>query len=301
LKVRARTSQHRRRLPSSPIYRESLPFKNDHKLNGHQVEELNWLMNSQSSILADEMRLAEMIQTLAMLEMLSCDSGVNGPFFIIAPLTTIPNWLHEIREWTDFHAEALIHTAESRNVIKQYLIYFHGEDCQLDKSRLIANIIVVSCKMVKIEVASLKESNYAYVIIGCQKIYSSTYKSISSVRGDQFLLMTGTPIENNVSELWLLLHFLLSDKFDDCDRFVAEFGSIQEVSGISRLHEVINVYLLRRKVSDVDVSIEPKEETIIEVQLPIVQRMLYRSVVDRNRKALLAKLSTQNQNLHHVF
>jgi chromodomain-helicase-DNA-binding protein 7 len=103
---------------------------------------------------------------------------------------------------------------------------------------------------------------------------------------DHIVLMTGTPLQNDMLELWSLLHFIEPEKFADADTFLSRFGSMREASTLAELHDELRPYMLRRLKEDVEKSIPAKEETIVDVELTIKQKKYYRAIFERNRDIL---------------
>lgn len=100
------------------------------------------------------------------------------------------------------------------------------------------------------------------------------------------LLLTGTPIQNNMEELWTLLHFINPDGFDSLEDFMEKYGDIKSKECVDELHETIRPYILRRLKEDVEKSVPPKEETLIEVELTTLQKQYYRALYEKNLKFL---------------
>ncbi|KAG1712987.1 hypothetical protein DVH05_000717 [Phytophthora capsici] len=100
------------------------------------------------------------------------------------------------------------------------------------------------------------------------------------------LLLTGAPLQNNVEELWVLLNFLDSKKFASKEDFLDSFGELTDSAQVERLHSELKPYLLRRMKKDVEKSLAPKEETIIEVELTVLQKQYYRAIYEKNTEFL---------------
>jgi chromodomain-helicase-DNA-binding protein 7 len=95
-------------------------------------------------------------------------------------------------------------------------------------------------------------------------------------------LLTGTPIANATEELWALLNFANPSVFDDKDGFLEKFGSVTDAKQVNELHSLLKPYLLRRVKDDVEKSLPPKEETILEVSLTPIQKTYYKAIYERN-------------------
>ena len=100
------------------------------------------------------------------------------------------------------------------------------------------------------------------------------------------VLLMQTPIQNNMQELWTLLNFIDPDVFDDLDGFMDDYGDIKSKEKVDELHETIRPYILRRLKEDVEKSVPPKEETLIEVELTVLQKQYYRALYEKNLKFL---------------
>ena len=100
------------------------------------------------------------------------------------------------------------------------------------------------------------------------------------------MLLTGTPIQNNVSEFWTLLNFCDEDAYEDLDEFLEKYGDMKDKETVDQLHEEIRPYILRRLKEDVEKSVPPKEETLIEVELTMPQKQYYRALYEKNVKFL---------------
>lgn len=111
------------------------------------------------------------------------------------------------------------------------------------------------------------------------------------------LLLTGTPLQveisvwcesqNNTEELWTLLNFLQPERFEDAEAFQADFGDMKEATQLEKLHGELKPFMLRRMKEDVEKSLKPKEETVINVELTALQKKFYRAVYDHNTSILL--------------
>ena len=98
-----------------------------------------------------------------------------------------------------------------------------------------------------------------------KNINSKLFEDLSTIPRDFCLLLTGTPLQNSTEELWALLHFCNPDSFASKDEFTNKFGQLQDAKQVSNLHTVLRPYLLRRVKEDVEKTLPPKEEAILEV------------------------------------
>lgn len=123
---------------------------------------------------------------------------------------------------------------------------------------------------------------------------SRLFTELGSVPRDFCLLLTGTPLQNSTEELWSLLNFSDSITFSSKDIFVEKFGQLSDSNQVSELHSVLKPYLLRRVKEDVEKSLPPKEETILEVTLTPIQKTYYKAIYERNTSFLFK--GTQGNN-----
>ena len=96
-------------------------------------------------------------------------------------------------------------------------------------------------------------------------------------------LLSGTPLQNNTTELWALLHFLDARTFPDLDGFLAEYGTLTDAEQVNRLNEKIRPYLLRRQKGHVEKTLVPLDETIVWVEMTVFRARCYRAVLEGNR------------------
>lgn len=102
-------------------------------------------------------------------------------------------------------------------------------------------------------------------------------------------------MQNKTEELWALLHFADSSKFASQEEFVSRFGDLQNASDVAGLHTLLKPYLLRRVKEDVEKSLPPKEETIVEVALTSLQKQFYRAIYEKNTAFLFKGAKANNQ------
>ena len=297
---------YKRDLDAWTPYSMSPQFPNGGELKDYQVEGLNWLLDcwlrEKNSMLADEMGLGKTIQVLALLEVLRRDFGVKGPFMICAPLSTMGNWEMEIKKWTTLRYVSVAGSEVERNFIKDHLIFKRDKKGKVNKKYMIVDVVLLTYEMLSVEKQLLTQFEFAYGVFDeAHRLKNDTakvYLSACRIHFNHIVLLTGTPIQNNVSELWALMHFIQPIEFSDQNEFVREFGDIQDHDKLEALQKLIAPFLLRRKKADVEISIAPKEETIIEVELTQIQRTLYRSLLDDNREVLIANLTAKRQSFN---
>ncbi|TPX32804.1 hypothetical protein SmJEL517_g04133 [Synchytrium microbalum] len=265
-------------------------YKDDHELRPYQLEGLNWLtycwFNKQNSILADEMGLGKTVQSVVFLHNLYVNEKVMGPFLIITPLSTIGNWEREIKGWTDLNLVVYHGNEMARNLIVDTEFYYRDGKNQIIPGVHKFDIILTTYEMAMAGVAQLKPIQWRTVILDeahrLKKNTSKISETLKAYRMDHRVLLTGTPLQNSLEELWSLLNFLEPSKFADERVFQNEYGNLRDAADVERLQLLLKPLMLRRLKEDVEKSIPVKEETIIEVELTTMQKKWYRSILEKN-------------------
>nr|XP_055057519.1 chromodomain-helicase-DNA-binding protein 8 isoform X1 [Misgurnus anguillicaudatus] len=286
---------------------ESREYKNGNQLREYQLEGVNWLLfnwyNRQNCILADEMGLGKTIQSIALLSE-EFSAGVTGPFLIIAPLSTITNWEREFTNWTDMNAIVYHGSLASRQMIQQYEMY-----CKDDKGHLIPgaykfDALITTFEMILSDCPELREISWRCVIIDeAHRLKNRNCKLLDSLKMldlEHKVLLTGTPLQNTVEELFSLLHFLEPAQFPSEIEFLREFGDLKTEEQVQKLQSILKPMMLRRLKEDVEKNLAPKQETIIEVELTDVQKKYYRAILERNF-SFLSMGATHNSNVPNLL
>uniref|UniRef100_A0A8D2LII2 Chromodomain helicase DNA binding protein 1 n=1 Tax=Varanus komodoensis TaxID=61221 RepID=A0A8D2LII2_VARKO len=272
-------------LKKQPSYiggHESLELR-DYQLNG-----LNWLAHSwckgNSCILADEMGLGKTIQTISFLNYLFHEHQLYGPFLLVVPLSTLTSWQREIQTWApQMNAVVYLGDITSRNVIRTH------EWMHLQTKRLKFNILLTTYEILLKDKSFLGGLNWAF--IGVDEAHrlknddSLLYKTLIDFKSNHRLLITGTPLQNSLKELWSLLHFIMPEKFSSWEDFEEEHGKGREY-GYASLHKELEPFLLRRVKKDVEKSLPAKVEQILRMEMSALQKQYYKWILTRNYKAL---------------
>ncbi|UYV68281.1 CHD1 [Cordylochernes scorpioides] len=274
-------------------------------LRDYQLEGLNWLVScwaradrpvcrENSVILADEMGLGKTIQTISFLSYLYHEYEVYGPFLIVVPLSTLTSWQKEFGEWgPDHNVVAYIGNIPSRELIRQY------EWCHPGSKRLKFNVILTTYEIVLKDKSFLSSVEWAVLAVDeahrLKNDDSLLYKNLIDFKTNFRLLITGTPLQNSLKELWALLHFIMPHKFLCWEDFEHDHkGSDQK--GYSKLHKQLEPYLLRRVKKDVEKSLPAKVERILRVSMTSIQKQYYKWILTKNYKEL-----SKGQGNHQRF
>ncbi|KAL4115753.1 hypothetical protein PRIC2_012759 [Phytophthora ramorum] len=293
-KARPRPSlREYRKLDESPKFGEDQSLS----LRAYQLEGLNWLLwnwfNERPSILADEMGLGKTIQTLSFLNLLRDDPTIKirGPFLIVAPLSLIVQWQNECETWTTMNCVVYHGNSASREIIRDYEFNYLDENLRPgNKKTFRFNILVTTYEVAIKDIAVLSKIHWRCLVVDeahrLKNQSSRLVEQMRSLRRDHCVLLTGTPLQNKTEELWALLNFLDGKSFPSVGDFLEKFGDLHEAQQVADLHKMLKPYLLRRVKEDVEKSLPPKEETIVEVELTPVQKQWYRAIYEKNTSFL---------------
>lgn len=280
-------------------------------LRTYQKQGLNWLAslynNHTNGILADEMGLGKTIQTISLLAYLACEKENWGPHLIVVPTSVLLNWEMEFKRF-----------APGFKVLTYY-----GSPQQRKEKRKGWNkpdafhVCIVSYQLVVQDQHSFKRKRWQYMVLdeahNIKNFRSTRWQALLNFNTQRRLLLTGTPLQNNLAELWSLLYFLMPQTvidgkkvsgFADLDAFQQWFGrpvdkiietgqnfgqDKETKKTVAKLHQVLRPYLLRRLKADVEKQMPAKYEHIVYCKLSKRQRFLYDDFMSRAQtKATLA-------------
>jgi SNF2 family DNA or RNA helicase len=242
------------------------------------------------------MGLGKTIQSTGFLHQLHSlpQTQVRGPFLIVAPLTLIGQWQSESQTWApDLNVVFYHGSADARSFIAQNEFYFTEQfipkqtAAKLKKMHVTKfHILITTYEVVLKDVEVLKKIRWKALIVDeahrLKNPKARLFEELASVPRDFCILLTGTPLQNSTEELWSLLHFSDPVTFKSKDDFTTKFGELSDAKQVSDLHTVLKPYLLRRVKEDVEKSLPPKEETILEVTLTPIQKTYYKAIYEKN-------------------
>uniref|UniRef100_A0A5B7BD29 Putative CHD3-type chromatin-remodeling factor PICKLE n=1 Tax=Davidia involucrata TaxID=16924 RepID=A0A5B7BD29_DAVIN len=293
-------------------YEHSPAFLSGGTLHPYQLEGLNFLRFSWSKqthvILADEMGLGKTIQSIAFLASLLKES--LSPHLVVAPLSTLRNWEREFATWApQMNVVMYVGSAQARAVIKEYEFYFPKNSKKSKKKkagqivgeskqdRIKFDVLLTSYEMINLDTASLKPIKWECMIVDeghrLKNKDSKLFLSLTQYSSKHRVLLTGTPLQNNLDELFMLMHFLDAGKFGSLEEFQEEFKDINQEEQISRLHKMLAPHLLRRVKKDVMKELPPKKELILRVDLSSKQKEYYKAILTRNYQILTRRGGAQ--------
>ncbi|EKX51227.1 hypothetical protein GUITHDRAFT_66145, partial [Guillardia theta CCMP2712] len=275
-------------------------------LRQYQMQGLQWLVslynNKISGVLADEMGLGKTIQIVSLIAYLMEVKGVNGPFLIVSPLSVIDNWVREFDAWSPTVKKIIYYGSKpSRKKMQQ--------ECHKGTF----NVMLTSYEFVVKDASFMSKINWVYIIVDEGHRMKNGKSRLTTTLSTKFpskyrILITGTPLQNNLNELWSLLNFLLPDIFRHDSNFEEWFnsGDIMGATGdtnemdeeerlllIDRLHQVLRPFLLRRLKSEVEGELKPKVEKVIKCNMSACQWRLYSGIRENGIVALQPSDGTQ--------
>ncbi|KAL8515571.1 hypothetical protein ACS0TY_014310 [Phlomoides rotata] len=259
------------------------------KMRDYQLAGLNWLIrlydNGINGILADEMGLGKTLQTISLMGYLHEFRGITGPHMVVAPKSTLGNWMNEIKRFCPvLRAVKFLGNPEDRRYIREELLVAGKFD-----------VCVTSFEMAIKEKNALRRFSWRYIIIDeahrIKNENSLLSKTMRLYNTNYRLLITGTPLQNNLHELWALLNFLLPEIFSSAETFDEWFqisGENDEHEVVQQLHKVLRPFLLRRLKSDVEKGLPPKKETILKVGMSQLQKQYYKALLQKDLEVVNA-------------
>uniref|UniRef100_A0A8D0BJY0 Chromodomain helicase DNA binding protein 5 n=1 Tax=Salvator merianae TaxID=96440 RepID=A0A8D0BJY0_SALMN len=275
-------------------------------LHAYQLEGLNWLRFSWAqgtdTILADEMGLGKTVQTIVFLYSLYKEGHSKGPFLVSAPLSTIINWEREFEMWApDFYVVTYTGDKESRSVIRENEFSFEDNAIRSGKkvfrlkkeAQIKFHVLLTSYELITIDQAILGSIEWACLVVDeahrLKNNQSKFFRVLNSYKIDYKLLLTGTPLQNNLEELFHLLNFLTPERFNNLEGFLEEFADISKEDQIKKLHDLLGPHMLRRLKVDVFKNMPAKTELIVRVELSQMQKKYYKLILTKNFEALNSK------------
>ncbi len=275
------TQAESERLTSTPHYIKGT-------LRRYQLDGVSWLLQLAdrgiNGILADEMGLGKTFQTISLLSYLKYTRGLPGPHLVVAPKSVLGNWFREIKKWCP---TLLAYKFHGSSDIRPMLVKTHL------KPPLKYDIVLTTFEMVITEVAAFKKIHWRYLIVDeAHKLKNNetvAHQTLDSLSTDHRLLVTGTPLQNDLKELWALLHFLIPDLFDESEHFVKWFDSRtgeQETTAVEQMHLMLAPLMLRRLKSEAATELPPKKEIYVGCKLSKKQRDWYVSVLAKDSEAI---------------
>ncbi|TVY91870.1 Lymphocyte-specific helicase [Lachnellula willkommii] len=271
-------------------------------MRDYQLEGLTWMaeiaLQGMSGILADEMGLGKTIQTISLVAHLR-EMEFYGPFLIVAPLSTLSNWIEEFEKWVPGLPVLLYHGTKPHRT----KLFKTEMEKNVDKSKRVNKHFPVVCtspEMILKDENNFTKIKWEIIMIDeghrMKNSNSKLFQVLKSFYSATRFLITGTPLQNNLKELWSLLNFLLPNIFKDWMQFEAwfDFSDLQDEQGtedfiqdtmkqelVKKMHVILQPLLLRRVKADVEHMLPKKREYILYAPMTKEQTDLYNTIGDK--------------------
>ncbi|GLJ55690.1 hypothetical protein SUGI_1196270 [Cryptomeria japonica] len=285
--------------PFSVRMKEQPSYLTGGVLHDYQLQGVKWLLNNfehrRNVILADEMGLGKTIQAIAFIVCMKKEQLNSKPVLIIAPKSTLPGWDQEFRQWaSDLNVILYQGDKESRSCIREHEFY-------TPKNMVLFDVLVTSFELAMIDNSILQKFKWSSIIVDeghrIKNFRSKLGILLKQQSTDFRLLMTGTPLQNTLTELFALLHFLDPSEVPDPESAACAFSEIDIDSAQSdsektrehvlRIHELVQPRMLRRLKSEVLRDMIPGKRLVeVSCALAIPQRRLYVNLIKKNYKEL---------------
>lgn len=280
-------------------------------LRPYQMMGLEWLVslynNNLNGILADEMGLGKTIQTISLLAYIMEKKNNNGPFLVVVPMSTLHNnWVHEFERWFP-DCKKVVYDGEKdhRKLVRETQLYAGNY-----------NVLLTTYEFAMRDKKYLKKIRWEYIIIDeahrlknpkCRLAQDLAQYDLHCRR----VALTGTPLQNDLQELWALLNFLHPAIFKSCENFEKWFASPfvnlgvggehasmteeEKLLVIDRLHGMLRPFMLRREKREVETQLANKMEKVLKCELTPLQVVLYQGILQgsvkmQNRMVQLRKV-----------
>uniref|UniRef100_A0A1A7Y3H4 Chromodomain helicase DNA binding protein 3 n=1 Tax=Iconisemion striatum TaxID=60296 RepID=A0A1A7Y3H4_9TELE len=248
------------------------------------------------------MGLGKTVQTAVFLYSLYKEGHSKGPFLVSAPLSTIINWEREFEMWApDMYVVTYIGDKDSRAVIRENEFSFEDNAIRGGKkasrmkkdSSIKFHVLLTSYELITIDMAILGSIDWACLVVDeahrLKNNQSKFFRVLNNYPLQHKLLLTGTPLQNNLEELFHLLNFLTPNRFNNLEGFLEEFADISKEDQIKKLHDLLGPHMLRRLKADVFKNMPAKTELIVRVELSPMQKKYYKLILTKNFEALNSK------------
>ncbi|KAH8119925.1 hypothetical protein DFH11DRAFT_1557318 [Phellopilus nigrolimitatus] len=280
------------------------------KLMPFQVDGVNWLCSNwfhhQQCILADEMGLGKTVQIITFLGILHARVQAF-PSLIVVPNSTITNWVREFARWApELRVVPFYGEQKSREIIKKYELQHDAPPPGTTGAKyhvLVTTYETVTAANKDFNAVFKKNPRWEVLIVDeGQRLKSDSnliFKRLNELHSCHRIIMTGTPLNNNIRELFNLMNFLNPEDWKDLEALAREFEELDE-ERVKMLHERLRPYFLRRVKADV-LDLPPKNEVIVPISMAPLQKEVYKSILSKNLAVLRSLTETSSKRLNKSF
>ncbi|KAK5990117.1 Chromatin structure-remodeling complex subunit snf21 [Cladobotryum mycophilum] len=265
-------------------------------LKEYQIKGLQWMIslynNNLNGILADEMGLGKTIQTISLITYLIERKQQSGPYLVIVPLSTLTNWNLEFEKWAPSISRVVYKGPPNTRKLQQE---------KIRQGRF--QVLLTTYEYIIKDRPILSKIKWFHMIIDEGHRMKNTQSKLSATIQQYYttrfrLILTGTPLQNNLSELWAMLNFVLPNIFKSAKTFDEWFNTPfantggqdkmelteeEQILVIRRLHKVLRPFLLRRLKKDVEKDLPDKTEKVIKCKFSALQTKLHKQMVTHNK------------------
>ncbi|WBW70805.1 SHREC complex ATP-dependent chromatin remodeller Mit1 [Schizosaccharomyces osmophilus] len=265
------------------------------KLMPYQLQGVNWLyfhwVQRQHCILADEMGLGKTVQIISFISVLYHRHHCF-PFLIVVPHATVANWEREFHKWdSSLLIATLVGSERNRDIVRENRIYRND-----NADGIRTHVLIVSTSCVDSEISLLRKFRWQCMIIDegqrLKSDQSSLFNDLISIDATFKALLTGTPLQNNIRELFNLLQFLNPEEID-ASELERQYQNIDEKK-VTELHQMLKPFFLRRVKEEVLDKLPPKIEVIVPLTMTPLQKRLYKLIVSKNVDLIQSIVSRSN-------
>ncbi|KXT01495.1 hypothetical protein AC578_4532 [Pseudocercospora eumusae] len=273
------------------------------ELREFQIHGLNFLAHhwcrGNNVILADEMGLGKTVQTVSFMNWLRYDRRQQGPFIVVVPLSTMPAWADTFDNWTpDMNYIIYSGNEAARKLIREYELLVDG-----NPKKVKFNVLLTTYEYILADATFLSQIKWQFMAVDeahrLKNRESQLYAKLMDFGAPSRLLITGTPMQNTLSELSALMDFLMPGKIHVEENI--DLTSEHASKKLAELTDAISPYMIRRTKQKVENDLPPKTEKIIRVELADVQLEYYKNILTRNYAALNAGNKAQKTSLLNIM
>lgn len=244
------------------------------------------------------------LQTISFLGWLKNEKSVYGPFLVVVPLSTMAAWQREFARWLpDMNVVTYVGDAASRELIRKYEFAPSPRARKTTGVDVRFHVLLSTPELVMMDQAHLSQLRYAVIAVDeahrLKNEESSLHRILADFRSANRLLITGTPLQNSIRELWALLHFLTPEEFTNAAEFEEQFSfsALREPETVAALHMALRPYVLRRQKGDVEKSLPRKTYAVLRVGMASTQQQYYRWILTRNFSKLNAAAKSGGRSI----
>ncbi len=271
-----------------------VPKEVNAELREYQQSGVSWLERLRkmrlSGILADDMGLGKTIQAITAVTQMKKDNK-DGVTLIVCPTSLVYNWREEFQKFSPKLKTLVIDGIPTQ---RKKLIQGRGK----------TDILITSYSLIQKDIEHYKDTTFNYVILDeAQHIKNRATrnaKSVKMLKAEHRLILTGTPIENSLDELWSLFDFLMPGLLSSYERFNEKFIRGSAYNGgntdLELLRKKVSPFILRRMKKDVLKELPPVSNIVYHCHLSDVQKELYQSFASQARKELSALVKKEGFN-----